>query len=79
MQCGGRRGGGPGEHHSRAFPSGTPLSHQRRSGRRAHSRWKEWQTQRLRIKDVEAGKACELGWNRGSGGPLGLLGGEELV
>lgn len=25
--------------------------------------------QRLWIKDVEAGKACELGWNQGSGPP----------
>lgn len=25
--------------------------------------------QRLWIQDVEAGKACKLGWNRGSGAP----------
>ena len=38
-------------------------------GRREHSRWREWQMQRLWIQDVEAGKACKLGWNRGSGAP----------
>lgn len=42
---------------------------QRRSGRREHSRWKEWQAQRQRIKDVEAGKACEPGWDRVLGPP----------
>lgn len=59
-----------GEHHSRSFPSSTPLLLPIKGAPGGESiPGGRNEMQRLWIKDVEAGKACKLGWNRGLGPP----------